>query len=165
MSENPIQDSAAPQNPKEQGPQPDHPQQKIAYPGSTADMHQKPDHGEESYEGLGRLTNKVALITGGDSGIGKAVAIAFARDGSDVVLSYLPDEEQDASDTASWIEKAGHRAVKLPGDLQEEAQCNNIVVRTFEEFGKLDLLVNVAAFQMAHEKIERPRKIQSVNGP
>ena len=153
MPENPIQDPA-PKNPKEQGPKPDHEQEKIAHPGFTDDMHQKPDHGEESYQGLGRLTGKVALITGGDSGIGKAVAIAFAREGADVLLSYLPEEEQDALDTATWIEKAGRRAVKLPGDLQQEAHCNNIVGRTFEEFGKLDLLVNVAAFQMTHEKIE-----------
>jgi NAD(P)-dependent dehydrogenase (short-subunit alcohol dehydrogenase family) len=153
MPKNPIQDPA-PKNPKEQGPKPDHKQGKIAHPGFTAHMHQKPDHGEESYQGLGRLTNKVALITGGDSGIGKAVAIAFAREGADVVLSYLPEEEQDAHDTATWIEKAGRKAVKVPGDLQQEAHCNNIVGRTFEEFGKLDLLVNVAAFQMTHEKIE-----------
>lgn len=117
-------------------------------------MRQKPDHGEESYQGLGRLTDKVALITGGDSGIGKAVAIAFAREGADVLLSYLPEEEQDASDTADWVSKAGRKAIKLPGDLQEEAHCTRIVAQAFEEFGKLDLLVNVAAFQMTHEKIE-----------
>jgi NAD(P)-dependent dehydrogenase (short-subunit alcohol dehydrogenase family) len=108
-------------------------------------MLHRPDHGEDSYHGLGRLTDKVALITGGDSGIGKAVAIAFAREGADLLLSYLPEEEQDANDTAAWIEKAGRKAVKLPGDLQQEAHCNNIVDQAFQNFGKLDLLVNVAA--------------------
>ncbi len=96
----------------------------------------------------------MALITGGDSGIGKAVAIAFAREGADILLSYLPEEEQDASDTAEWVEKAGRKVVKVPGDLQQEEHCTNIVDRAFKEFGKLDLLVNVAAFQMTHDKIE-----------
>jgi NAD(P)-dependent dehydrogenase (short-subunit alcohol dehydrogenase family) len=153
MPKKPMQDTAS-KDPKKQGPKPDAEQQKIPHPGLTTEMHQKPDHGEESYQGLGRLTGKVALVTGSDSGIGKAVAIAFAREGSDIVLSYLPEEEQDASDTATWIEKAGRKAVKLPGDLQEEEHCNDLVDRTFEEFGKLDLLVNVAAFQMTHEKLE-----------
>jgi NAD(P)-dependent dehydrogenase (short-subunit alcohol dehydrogenase family) len=153
MPDKPIQDTAS-KDPKKQGPKPDDEQGKIPHPGLTTDMHQRPDHGEESYRGLGRLAGKVALITGGDSGIGKAVAIAFAREGADIVLSYLPDEEQDASDTANWIEKAGRRAVKLSGDLQGEEHCNDLVARTFEEFGKLDLLVNVAAFQMTHEKLE-----------
>ncbi len=153
MAKTPIQDPAS-KNSKKQGPKPDPDQAKIAHPGFTADMHQKPDHGEESYQGLGRLTGKIALITGGDSGIGKAVAVAFAREGADVLLSYLSEEEQDASDTATWVKKAGSRTIKVPGDLQEEAHCINLVGRTFKEFGKLDLLVNVAAFQMTHEKIE-----------
>jgi NAD(P)-dependent dehydrogenase (short-subunit alcohol dehydrogenase family) len=153
MSKKPIQDPSS-RDPKKQGPKPDPKQEKIAHPGHTSDMRQKPDHGEETYSGLGRLTGKVALITGADSGIGKAVAIAFAREGADVLLSYLPEEEQDADDTVSWIEKAGRKAIKLPGDLREEAHCNLLVGRAIEDFGKLDLLVNVAAFQMAHEKIE-----------
>ncbi|MDQ6735836.1 MAG: SDR family oxidoreductase [Nitrospirota bacterium] len=153
MAEKPIQDPIS-KDPKQQGPNPDSQQGKIAHPGLTTDMRQKPDHGEESYQGLGRLTDKVALITGGDSGIGKAVAIAFAREGADVLLSYLPEEEQDASDTADWVNKAGRKAVKLPGDLQQEAYCTRIVDQAFEQCGKLDLLVNVAAFQMSHEKIE-----------
>ncbi len=117
-------------------------------------MRQKPDHGEESYRGVGRLADKVALITGGNSGIGKAVAIAFAREGAHVVLSYLPEEEQDASDRADWVAKAGRKTIKLPGDLREESHCTLIVDRAFEEFGKLDLLVNIAAFQMTQERIE-----------
>jgi hypothetical protein len=153
MSETPIQDPRS-KDPKRQGPKPDHQQAKIAHPGFTGDMLHRPDHGENSYDGLGRLTDKVALITGGDSGIGKAVAIAFAREGADLLLSYLPEEEQDANDTAAWIEKAGRKAVKLPGDLQQEAHCNKIVDQAFQNFGKLDLLVNVAAFQMTHENIE-----------
>lgn len=153
MSKKPIQDPAS-KDPKKQGPKPDARQRKIAHPGHTAEMRQKPDHGEESYRGLDRLEDKVALITGGDSGIGKSVALAFAREGADVVLSYLPEEEQDARDTARWIEKAGRRTVKLPGDLQDEAHCQGLVDRTIKEFGKLDLLVNVAAFQMSHEKLE-----------
>jgi NAD(P)-dependent dehydrogenase (short-subunit alcohol dehydrogenase family) len=153
MPQKPLQDTAQ-KDPKKQGPKPDAGQQKIPHPGLTTEMHQKPDHGEESYRGLGRLTGKVALITGGDSGIGKAVAIAFAREGSDIILNYLPEEEQDGSNTASWIEGAGRKAIKVPGDLQEEQHCNDLVDRTFEEFGKLDLLVNIAAFQMTHEKLE-----------
>ncbi len=153
MPKNTPQDPAS-RDPKQQGPKPDPGQTKIAHPGLTDEMHQKPDHGEDSYQGLGRLTGKVALITGGDSGIGKAVAIAFAREGADILLSYLPEEEQDASDTAEWVEKAGRNVVKVPGDLQQEEHCTNIVDRAFKEFGKLDLLVNVAAFQMTHDKIE-----------
>src|SRR5581483_7901409 len=153
MPQKPLQDTPQ-KDPKKQGPKPDAGQQKIPHPGLTTEMHQKPDHGEESYRGLGRLTGKVALITGGDSGIGKAVAIAFAREGSDIVLNYLPEEEQDGSNTASWIEEAGRKAIKVPGGLQEEQHCNDLVDRTFEEFGKLDLLVNIAAFQMTHEKLE-----------
>jgi NAD(P)-dependent dehydrogenase (short-subunit alcohol dehydrogenase family) len=153
MPKKPIQDPFS-KDPREQGPKPDPKQEKITHPGQTIEMRQEPDHGEESYQGLGRLTGKVALITGGDSGIGKAVAIAFAREGADVLLSYLPEEEQDAQDTASWIEKAGRKAVKRTGDLQEEAHCHDLVNRTIEEFGKLDLLVNVAAFQMSHDTLE-----------
>lgn len=153
MTQSTIQNPAS-KDPKTQGPKPDSQQEKIAHPGMTAEMRQRPDHGEESYRGLGRLTDKVALITGGDSGIGKAVSIAFAREGADVLFSYLPEEEQDAADTANWVEKAGRRAIKLPGDLQAEAHCINIVNRAFKEFGKLDLLINVAAFQMSHDKLE-----------
>ena len=153
MSDTSIQDPKL-KDPKQQGPKADPSQGNIPHPGLTADMQQKPDHGEESYEGMGRLKGRVALITGGDSGIGKAVAIAFAREGADVLLSYLPEEEEDASDTSKWIEKAGRTAVKLPGDLQQESHCISIVERAFQEFGQLDLLVNVAAFQMTHDSIE-----------
>jgi NAD(P)-dependent dehydrogenase (short-subunit alcohol dehydrogenase family) len=141
-------------DPKAQGPKPTYDQERIEHPGLTGAMQTKPDHGEESYQGLGRLTDRVALITGADSGIGRAVAIAFAREGADVLLAYLPEEEEDAKQTAHWIEKAGRRAITLPGDLREERHCRDIVDRSLQEFGKLDLLVNNAAFQMTHDKIE-----------
>lgn len=148
-----IQDST-PNDPKAQGPKPTYDEGKIEHPGLTGNMRTKPDHGEESYQGLGRLTDRVALITGADSGIGRAVAIAFAREGADVVLAYLPEEEEDAKETAQWIQKAGRSAITLPGDLREERYCQYVVDRGLQEFGKLDLLVNNAAFQMTHDKIE-----------
>ena len=111
------------------------------------------DHGEDSYRGLGRLTDKVALITGGDSGIGRAVAIAFAREGADVLISYLPEEEQDAEETRNWVEHAGRRAVKIPGDIQDERHCTTMIDGAFSEFGRLDLLVNNAAYQATHHEI------------
>lgn len=151
--------TASPQNPaladpKAQGAKPEYPQEKIEAPGSIAEMTPSADHGEESYEGLGRLKDRVALITGGDSGIGRAVAIAYAREGAHVVLSYLPEEEQDAADTAEWVEKADRKAVRVPGDIRDERHCAAIVDRALDEFAKLDILVNNAAFQMTHESIE-----------
>jgi NAD(P)-dependent dehydrogenase (short-subunit alcohol dehydrogenase family) len=141
-------------DPKKPGPKPDFPQGKTEHPGSPAEMSPRPDHGEESYQGLGRLKDRVALITGGDSGIGRAVAIAFAREGADVVFGYLPEEEEDAEDTAAWVEKAGRRVIRAPGDIRDERHCAEMVDRTYDEFGKLDVLVNNAAFQMTHDSIE-----------
>jgi NAD(P)-dependent dehydrogenase (short-subunit alcohol dehydrogenase family) len=141
-------------DPKAQGPKPEYPQQPIEAPGSIAEMTPKADHGEESYRGLGRLKDRVALITGGDSGIGRAVAIAYAREGADVLLSYLPEEENDASDTCGWVEKANRKAVKLAGDIRDERHCTAMIERAFEEFGRLDILVNNAAFQSTHDAIE-----------
>lgn len=123
-------------------------------PGTTASMTPKPDHGEKSYEGSGRLQDKVAIITGGDSGIGRAVAIAFAREGADVVLSFLPEEAEDARETAGWIEKAGRRFALVPGDVKDRAVCREIIDRTMAEFGKIDVLVNNAAFQIERDDIE-----------
>ena len=141
-------------DPKAQGPKPEYPQQPIEAPGSIEEMTPKADHGEESYRGLGRLKDRVALITGGDSGIGRAVAIAYAREGADVLLSYLPEEENDASDTCGWVEKANRKAVKLPGDIRDERHCTAMIERAFQEFGRLDILVNNAAFQSTHDSIE-----------
>ena len=117
-------------------------------PGSTEAMPDRPDHGEESYRGTGRLTGRKAIITGGDSGIGRAVAIAYAREGADVLLSYLPEEERDAQETVALIEKAGQKAVTVPGDIRDEALCMSIVERAVAELGGVDILVNNAAYQM-----------------
>jgi NAD(P)-dependent dehydrogenase (short-subunit alcohol dehydrogenase family) len=112
-----------------------------------------PDHGEESYKGSGRLTNKAAIITGADSGIGRAVAIAFAREGADVLIAYL-DEHEDARETQRWVEKAGRRAITVAGDVADEAHCQALIERAFTEFGRIDILVNNAAMQRTHQSIE-----------
>jgi NAD(P)-dependent dehydrogenase (short-subunit alcohol dehydrogenase family) len=122
-----------------------------APPGSDKEM--KADHGEQSYRGTGKLQGKVAVITGADSGIGKAVAIAYAREGADVVISYL-NEDEDAKDTARWVEEAGRKAVLVPGDLSDPAHCRSIIETAVRELGRLDILVNNAAFQMSREKLE-----------
>ncbi len=137
------------QDPTQQYDQPDTEGKEIDHPGTTRAMDAKPDHGEESYRGSGRLEGKKALITGGDSGIGRAVAIAFAREGADVAIVYLPTEEEDAQETCRLIEDAGRTAVAIPADLREEEQCRQMVDRTVQEFGKIDVLVNNAAYQMA----------------
>ena len=152
-SQTPLQNPET-TDPKSQEPKPEFNEQKIKHPGVEADMNVKPDHGEESYKGLGRLIGKTAVITGGDSGIGRAVAIAFAREGADVLFTYLPDEEPDANETVNWIEKAGRKAVKVAGDLTQEQHCKEVIERAFQEFGKLDILVHNAAFQMSHDKLE-----------
>jgi NAD(P)-dependent dehydrogenase (short-subunit alcohol dehydrogenase family) len=122
-------------------------------PGSTQQMRRQPDHGEDSYQGSGRLAGKRALITGGDSGIGRAVALAFAREGADVAIAYL-SEDEDARETAALVEKAGRRAVLIPGDLTRREHCQDVVDQTVRELGGLDVLVNNAAFQMTHETVE-----------
>jgi NAD(P)-dependent dehydrogenase (short-subunit alcohol dehydrogenase family) len=141
-------------NPKDQGAKPEYPQKPIAPPGSEAELTPRADHGEESYRGLGRLKDRVALITGGDSGIGRAIAIAYAREGADVLISYMPEEERDAEETCSWVERAERKAVRLPGDIRDEGHCQSMVETAFREFGRLDILVNNAAFQRTHERIE-----------
>ncbi|WP_431835568.1 SDR family oxidoreductase [Cellulomonas sp. Y8] len=146
-----MSDQTTPQDPQTQHPEPEQPAQNIPQPGLTDDMPQQPDHGEESYVGSGRLEGKRALITGGDSGIGRAVALAFAREGADVAISYLPDEEEDAQETVRLIEDAGRRALTLPGDIRDEAFCSELVQRTVSELGGLDVLVNNAAFQMSQD--------------
>lgn len=127
------------------------PAQQQDPPGSTRAMRPVPDHGEESYQGHGRLTGKRALITGGDSGIGRAVAIAYAREGADVAINYLPAEQEDADDTCAWIERAGVRALQVPGDLTEAQVCRDIVARTVDGLGGLDILVNNAGFHFPRD--------------
>jgi len=152
MAKETLQDTKT-SDPRPKGPKPEYDQDKIAYPGLTGDMTPRPDHGEDSYQGLGRLKDKVALITGGDSGIGRAVALAFAREGADVAISYLPEEERDAAEACGWVEKAGRKALKLPGDIRDEAHCESMIDSVFKQFGKLDVLVNNAAFQSTHDDI------------
>jgi NAD(P)-dependent dehydrogenase (short-subunit alcohol dehydrogenase family) len=125
------------------------PEQQQTPPGLTADMDPVPDHGEASWEGRGRLEGLKALITGGDSGIGRAVAIAFAREGADVAINYLPEEQEDAQDVVGWIEKAGRTAVLVPGDVREEQSCRDIVDRAVEGLGGLNVVVNNAGFHWA----------------
>jgi NAD(P)-dependent dehydrogenase (short-subunit alcohol dehydrogenase family) len=115
-------------------------------------MQPTPDHGEQTYRGNSRLEGKVALVTGGDSGIGKAVAIAFAREGADVAIAYL-NEDGDAKDTAKWVREAGRKAVLIPGDLTTETHCNEVIQRTVRELGGIDILVNNAAFQRTYADI------------
>ena len=132
---------------------PPQPKQRQEIPGETEKMVPAPDHGETTYKGHGRLTGRSALITGGDSGIGRAVAIAYAREGADVLISYL-SEEKDALETARWVEKAGRTAVLVPGDIGDEAHCRSLVERALTEFGRLDILVNNAAHQATIDSIE-----------
>src|SRR5579885_1690688 len=123
-------------------------------PGLETDMRNKPDHGEQSYRGYGRLEGKSALITGGDSGIGRAVAIAFAREGADVAIAYL-NEHEDAAETRKRVEGEGRRCATIAGDVGDESFCRDAVRRTIEEFGRLDVLVNNAAEQHPQDSIER----------
>jgi NAD(P)-dependent dehydrogenase (short-subunit alcohol dehydrogenase family) len=140
-------------DPRSAGPRPPFPKQKQPPPGQTAALEPIPDHGEQSYRGSGRFTGCSALVTGGDSGIGRAVAIAFSREGADVAISYL-DEHEDAEETARWVRSAGRRALLLAGDIGDEEHCNELVQRTVAEFGRLDVLINNAAYQRTHDKLE-----------
>jgi NAD(P)-dependent dehydrogenase (short-subunit alcohol dehydrogenase family) len=129
------------------------PAQQQDVPGVQSKMTPRPDCGEDSYRGAGRLEGKVAVITGGDSGIGRAVAIAYAREGADVLISYL-SEDEDAKDTARLIEQAGRKAVLVPGDVSRPQQCRDIIARAVSEFGKVDILVANAAYQMTRTSLE-----------
>jgi NAD(P)-dependent dehydrogenase (short-subunit alcohol dehydrogenase family) len=129
------------------------PAQQQSPPGVTAELDPKPDHGEESYVGTGRLEGKKAVITGGDSGIGRAVAIAYAREGADVLISYL-NEHDDADETADWVKKAGRKAVLAPGELNQPGQCRAVIEQAVSELGGIDILVSNAAFQMDHDSID-----------
>jgi NAD(P)-dependent dehydrogenase (short-subunit alcohol dehydrogenase family) len=141
------------QDPTRQYPGPEFPDQTQSPPGLARDMDPRPDHGEESYQGFGRLKGRKALITGADSGIGRAAAIAFAREGADIALNYLESEEPDAREVIALIEKAGSKAVPLPGDIRNEAFCKKLVEDARKGLGGIDILVNVAGHQIACEGI------------
>ena len=141
------------ENPVKKYDQPPYSDKKQEVPGYEKEMAPQADHGEKSYKGSGKLTGRKALITGGDSGIGRAVAIAFAREGADLVISYL-SEHEDAKETAKYVEEAGRKAVLIPGDISEEAHCIKIIDKAVKELGGLDILVNNAAYQMNHESLQ-----------
>lgn len=145
-----MPEKTTPPDPTQKYPQPGA-EPTIEHPGLTEEMRHEPDHGEESYVGSGRLEGKRAVITGGDSGIGRAVAIAFAREGADVLISYLPEEEEDAQVTAGHVRDAGRTVVTVPGDIRTEEHCQEIVERALNDLGGIDILVNNAAYQMAQE--------------
>jgi NAD(P)-dependent dehydrogenase (short-subunit alcohol dehydrogenase family) len=140
-------------NPLTQYPQPEFPKQPQPFPGLSGKMLPLPDHGETSYQGLGRLKGRKALVTGGDSGIGRAAAIAYAREGADVVINYLPEEQADADEVIKLIEAEGRRAAAIPGDLKNETFCQELVSKAHDELGGLDLLVNVAGRQKSVDAI------------
>jgi NAD(P)-dependent dehydrogenase (short-subunit alcohol dehydrogenase family) len=139
-------------DPRRAGAQPPFPQESLDHPGLESAMTPPPDYGEATYRGFSRLHGKAALITGGDSGIGRAVALAFAREGADVVISYL-NEDSDAEETARVVREAGRTAVLVPGDISDETQCRALIERTVSELGRIDILVNNAAYQMTREGI------------
>jgi NAD(P)-dependent dehydrogenase (short-subunit alcohol dehydrogenase family) len=141
------------QDPKEKEAKPPFPKQEQEPLGSEAEMEPRPDYGEQSYRGSNKLEGKAAIITGGDSGIGRAVALAFAREGADVLIAYF-DEHEDAQETVRIVEKEGRRCVAIAGDIGDEAHCREIVDRALQEFGKLDILINNAAYQVAIESIQ-----------
>ena len=141
-------------DPRELGPKPPFPDQKQTHPGTVRQLDPPADHGEDRYTSYNRLLDRVAIITGGDSGIGRAVAIAFAKEGADVVLSYLPEEQADADEVAQVVKRAGRKAICLPGDIGDPAYARSLVSAATEQLGRLDVVVNNAGFQMVREKIE-----------
>jgi NAD(P)-dependent dehydrogenase (short-subunit alcohol dehydrogenase family) len=151
MSE--TRDQFTMQDPTKQYPQPPFERQPQSAPGLAQKMTPKPDHGETSYQGFGRLAGRRALITGADSGIGRAVAIAFAREGADIALNYLPDEQADAQEVIALVEEAGRKAFGLPGDVGNEIFCGQLVDQAVKQLGGLDILVNVAGKQVFVEEI------------
>ncbi|MEU6678702.1 SDR family oxidoreductase [Streptomyces sp. NPDC046853] len=137
------------QDPTTAHPRPDFPDQSQDHPGWTGPMDPPPDHGEDSYRGSGLLKDAKAVLTGGDSGIGRAVALAYAREGADVLFTHLPEEADDARETVRLVEEAGRTAIAFPCDIREEERCREVVGRAVNEFGRIDVLVNNAAYQMS----------------
>ncbi|MGA4862454.1 SDR family oxidoreductase [Streptomyces lavendulocolor] len=144
-----MTDPREPQDPVTRHPRPEFPDQDQQHPGWTGPMDPPPDHGEDSYRGTGLLRDRVAVVTGGDSGIGRAVCLAYAREGADVVFTHLPEEEDEARETARLVEEAGRKAVSTAADNRDEEQCRALIRRVADEFGRIDVLVNNAAYQMA----------------
>lgn len=149
----PTDDNKNMQDPQEKYDTPPYPVEPQDEPGLQSRLHPEADHGEKSYKGSGKLTGKKAIITGGDSGIGRAVAIAFAREGADILISFL-EETEDAKETAKYVEEAGRKAILVKGDISDENHCKRIIQMAVDEFGQIDILVNNAAFQMARESLE-----------
>ena len=149
-----MTDRLTKQDPRAQYPRPPFPEQPQSAPGLARDMDPRPDHGETSYKGSGKLVGRKALVTGGDSGIGRAAAIAFAREGADVAISYLPDEEPDAQEVVRLIEADGRKAVALPGDITDEGWCRELVNQAVSGLGGLDILVINAGRQQFRESVE-----------
>ena len=141
------------EDPLEQYPAPPYEEQQQSVPGEESKMQPGADHGELTYKGSGKLAGRKAIITGGDSGIGRAVAIAFAREGADVAISYL-SEHKDAAETAKYVEEAGRKAVLIPGDISLEGHCKQVIEKAVQELGEIDILVNNAAYQMSHESLQ-----------
>lgn len=143
-----------PVDPRERFPRPPFAQLKQSAPGTEAKMHPHPDHGEDSYTGTGKLQGRAALITGADSGIGRAVALCYAKEGADILFTCLPEEQADADETVRLVEATGRRCVAAPGDIRRKAFCQHLVEQTVATFGRLDILVNNAAYQRTHDKLE-----------
>ncbi|MFG3506707.1 SDR family oxidoreductase [Streptomyces sp. NPDC047821] len=144
-----MTDPHEPQDPVTRHPRPDFPDQEQSHPGWTGPMDPPPDHGEESYRGSGLLEDRVAVITGGDSGIGRAVSLAYAREGADILFTHLPEEADEARETARLVEESGRKAIAMVADNRDEEQCRALTRRAADEFGRIDILVNNAAYQMA----------------
>lgn len=153
----PDDDTAAPQDPMTKHPRPEFAQQDQPHPGWTGPMDPPPDHGEGSYRGSGLLKGRKSVVTGGDSGIGRAVALAFAREGADVLFTFLPEEAEEAAETERLVTEAGRTATKVACDVREEEQCRSLVERAVNDFGRIDILVNNAGYQMS-----QPDGIQAI---
>lgn len=152
MSQN--QQAREVQDPRERFAKPPFPEQQQPAPGSSQELKPPADYGEKTYTGHGRLQGRAALITGADSGIGRAVALCFAKEGADILFAHLPEEQSDAEQTVKLVQSTGRKAIALPGDIRQKSFCQRLVERTQDEFGRLDILVNNAAFQRTYEKLE-----------